>query len=52
MVVFILMVGFIFGAILQYASLNKYNVISGLAILENFAVAKAIALAIGVGSIL
>ena len=52
MVVFILIVGFIFGAILQYASLNKYNVISGLAILENFAVAKAIALAIGVGSIL
>ena len=52
MVVSILIFGFIFGAILQYASLNKYNVISGLAVLENFAVAKAIALAIGVGSIL
>ncbi len=52
MVVLILTFGFIFGAILQYASLNKYNVISGLAVLENFAVAKAIALAIGVGSIL
>ena len=33
-------------------SLNKYNVISVLALRENFAVAKAIALAIGVGAIL
>jgi len=48
----ILIFGFLFGAILQYASLNKYNVISGLAILENFAVAKAIAVAIGIGAIL
>lgn len=48
----ILAFGFIFGAIIQYASLNKFNTISGLAILENFAVAKAIALAMGIGSIL
>jgi len=48
----ILILGFLFGAILQYASLNKYNVISGLATLENLTVAKAIALAIGVGAIL
>jgi hypothetical protein len=48
----ILIFGFLFGAILQYASLNKYNTISGLATLENLAVAKAIALAIGIGSIL
>ena len=48
----ILVLGFIFGAILQYASLNKYNVISGLALRENFAVPKAIALAIGIGAIL
>ena len=48
----ILIFGFIFGAILQYASLNKYNTISGLATLENLAVAKAIVLAIGIGSIL
>jgi uncharacterized membrane protein YedE/YeeE len=48
----ILILGFLFGAILQYASLNKYNVISGLALRENFAVAKAIAIAIGIGAIL
>ena len=47
----ILIFGFLFGAILQYASLNKYNVISGLAILEDFAVPKAIAVAIGIGAI-
>ena len=52
MILIILFFGFVFGAILQYASLNKYNTISGLAILENFAVAKAILLAIGIGVIL
>ena len=52
MILIILFFGFIFGAILQYASLNKYNTISGLAILENFAVAKAILLAIGIGAII
>ncbi len=48
----ILILGFLFGAILQYANLNKYDVISGLALLENFAVVKTIALAIGIGAIL
>ena len=48
----ILFLGFLFGAILQYAKLNRYNVISGMATLENFAVAKAIAVAIGVGAII
>ena len=48
----ILILGFLFGAALQYASLNKYNVISGMATLENLTVAKAIAMAIGVGIIL
>jgi len=52
MTITILIFGFLFGAILQYASLNKYNVISGLATLDNFAVAKAIAVAIGIGAIL
>jgi len=52
MVIMILVSGFLFGSILQYASLNKYNVISGMATLENFAVAKAIAVAIGVGAII
>jgi hypothetical protein len=47
----IVVLGFLFGAILQYAKLNRYNVISGMATLENFAVAKAIAVAIGVGTV-
>ena len=48
----IFLFGIIFGSILQYAKLNKYDVISGLATLENLAVAKAIAVAIGVGAVL
>ncbi|MEZ5104038.1 MAG: YeeE/YedE thiosulfate transporter family protein [Draconibacterium sp.] len=52
MTLLILLLGFLFGATLQYASLNKYNTISGMATLENLAVAKAIAMAIGVGIIL
>ncbi len=52
MITTILILGFLFGAILQFASLNKFNVISGLAIKENYTVAKAIFIAIGIGSIL
>ena len=52
MIVKTLILGFIFGAVLMYANLNKYNVISGLALLEDLTVAKAIALAIGIGAIL
>lgn len=47
----ILAFGFLFGAILQSAGLNKYNTISGMARLEDFTVAKAIAVAVGVGAI-
>ncbi len=52
MMITILILGILFGATLQYASLNKFNVISGLAILEDLSVVKAIALAIGVGILL
>ncbi len=52
MTLLILFFGILFGAILQYAKLNRYNVISGLAMRNNFAVAKAIAVTIGVGAIL
>jgi uncharacterized protein len=52
MTVTILILGILFGAILQYANLNRFNVISGLALRENFSVAKAIAMAIGIGIIL
>ncbi len=48
----ILILGFLFGAILQYARLNKYDVISRLATLEDLTVAKAVVLAIGVGAII
>ena len=47
-----LIFGFLFGAILQCARLNRFDTISGMATLENYQVAKAIALAIGVGAII
>jgi uncharacterized protein len=52
MILLIFVLGFIFGAILQYAKLNKYNTISGLAMLTDLTVAKALAVAIGLGAIL
>jgi hypothetical protein len=52
MILLILILGFLFGAALQYAQLNRYNVIAGLAMRKNFAVAKAIALSVGIGVIL
>jgi len=52
MTIMILFYGFLFGAILQSAKLNRFDTISGMATLENYKVAKAIALAIGVGVIL
>ncbi len=52
MIITILILGFLFGAILQYAALNRYNTISGMATLGDLTVAKAIAVAIGVGAIL
>jgi len=48
----ILILGILFGAIIQYANLNKFNVITGLAMRKDFSVAKAIALAVGIGIIL
>ena len=48
----ILILGFLFGASLQYAYLNKYDVISALSTRENLAVVKAIAIAIGIGAII
>lgn len=52
MLIVIFILGFFFGLILSFAKLNRYDTISGLALLENFAVAKAIAVSIGVGIIL
>lgn len=50
--ILILILGFLFGAFLQHANLNKYNTIAGMATLENLTVAKTIAFAIGLGAIL
>ncbi len=44
--------GALFGLILQYAGLNKYNTISGQALLKDNTVAKAILLTVGLGAIL
>ena len=52
MVALTLIFGFAFGALLQYARLNKYDTISGMALLTDFTVAKAIAAAVGIGAIL
>lgn len=52
MTLLILLFGFLFGALLQSAKLNKYDTISGMARLEDYTVAKAIAVAVGVGAIL
>lgn len=50
MIIFVL--GILFGTTLVYAKLNKFNTISGLATLENFAVAKALLFAVGLGAVL
>ncbi len=50
--ILIFVFGFLFGGILQFAKLNRFNTISGLALRKDFAVAKAILIAIGVGAIL
>ncbi|MEG1615744.1 MAG: YeeE/YedE thiosulfate transporter family protein [Bacteroidales bacterium] len=46
----ILIFGFIFGLLISYADLNKFNTIMGLSILKNFTVAKTIFLVIGIGA--
>ena len=52
MTTIIILLGFLFGLFLQYSKVNTYNTISGMAILEDFTVAKTIATAIGIGAIL
>jgi len=48
----IILLGFIFGAILIYARLNKFDTVSGAALWTDLTVPKTIALALGVGAIL
>lgn len=52
MTIQILILGGIFGALLRFAQLNRYNTISGMAMLTDFTVAKAIAVAIGIGALI
>lgn len=52
MILLVITFGFLFGGILQYAKLNKFDTISGMSTLDDLTMAKAIALAIGVGVIL
>lgn len=51
-ILLVLVLGFLFGAILQRARLNRFNTISGMAMLNDLTVAKAILIAVGVGAIL
>lgn len=48
----ILILGALFGVIIQYAGLNKFDVISGQSQLKNNTVLKTILLTIGVGTVL
>lgn len=50
--ILIFVFGALFGLILQYARLNKFNTISGQAILKNNTVVKTILVTIGLGAIL
>lgn len=51
-VITIILIGIVFGLLISYAGLNKYNTIMGLSVLKNFTVAKTIMLVLGVGSLL
>lgn len=50
--ILIFVFGALFGLILQYAGLNRYNTISGQALLKNNTVVKTILVTIGLGAIL
>ncbi|OIQ30442.1 MAG: transporter [Bacteroidetes bacterium MedPE-SWsnd-G2] len=48
----VLLFGFLFGFAMQYANLNKFNTISGMATLEDYTMAKTMGFAIGLGAII
>lgn len=52
MTTLIIFLGFLFGLFLQYAKVNTYNSISGMAVLKDFTVAKTIATAMAIGAVL
>ncbi len=52
MTIVIFILGFLFGAILRYAKVNRFNTISGQAMLRDHTVAKMILVAVGAGIIM
>lgn len=48
----IITIGVVFGLLISYAGLNKYNTIAGLSVLKDFTVAKTIMMVLGVGGLL
>lgn len=49
-IITIIIIGIVFGLLISYAGLNKYNTIVGLSVLKDFTVAKTIMLVLGIGS--
>ena len=47
----IVLIGIVFGLLISYAGLNKYDTIVGMSVLKDFTVAKTIMLVLGVGSV-
>jgi len=52
MVLISIISGLLFGLVMQYAHVNKFNTISGMATLEDYTMAKVMGFAIGLGAIL
>ena len=52
MEILIFIFGFLFGFLIQYSNLNKFDTISGVAILKDFTVPKTILVALSVGMII
>lgn len=44
--------GFVFGGVMAYARVNRYDTISGMAVMKDWTAAKTMGLAIGIGAIL
>lgn len=51
-ILIVIAIGIVFGLLISYAGLNKYNTIAGLSVLKDFTVAKTIMLVLGIGSVL
>lgn len=52
MLIYVALFGFAFGLAMQYARLNEFNTIVGLAVFKNYTLLKAYLLAVGIGILL